>query len=378
MHVDEAAGRVLFTAGGRETGRDPYNRHIYSVGLDGSELKLLTPEDADHDPTSPLPATINPMMEMIIGYGAGADGVDPAGRWFVDVYGTVSEPPVSVLRDRDGKVLMTLETADVSDLRPTDIPAPEAFSVTALDGETPLYGVIYKPAGFDPSKSYPVIEVVYGGAQIAATPKSVRQGIFSTTAEPFAALGFVVVIVDGPGTPYRSHAFQRAVLGNIQSCGGLDDHKAAIETLAKTRPWMDLDRVGITGSSGGGYATVRALATYPEFYKVGVSSCGNHDQSGYIALWGETYHGPWSPELYADQANASVAANIVGDLLLIHGEMDDNVHPGHTIKVVNALIAANRDFDMLVIPNIGHGVMLHPYARRRSWDYFIDHLMERV
>ena len=216
--------------------------------------------------------------------------------------------------------------------------------------------------------------MIHSTAPVSAVPKAFRQGMIAFTAEQIAGLGYVVVLVDGPGTPLRSHAFEFRSYGRIESCGGLDDHVAAIKALAAERPWMDVSSgVAITGQSGGGYATVRAMATFPDFYTVGISLCGNHDQAAYLALWGDTFQGPHSEQLYAGQANHTVAANITGRLFLIHGEMDDNVHPAHTLKVVDALIAADKDFDLLIVPNATHAVGWHPYVQRRSWDFLLQH-----
>ena len=352
LHVDEARQQIVFTAAGREPGLDPYLCQVYRVAFDGSALTLLTPEPAHHDCHA-----------------------SPDGGCFVDNFSTVATKPCAVLRDRDGAVLMVLAQADADTGRPAALPLPEPFSVTAHDGHTALWGVLFKPVGFDAAERYPVIEVIYGAPQTAVVPKTWLPNIHSSYAEQLAALGFVVVMIDGPGTTYRSHAFQLQAHGRIEACGGLPDHVAAIRHLAQTRPWMDLDRVGISGGSGGGYATVRAMGTFPDFYKAGVALCGNHDQAGYMAMWGEYFHGPYSEALYAAQANTQVAANIRGALLLVHGEMDDNVHPAHTLRVVDALIRADRDFDMLIVPNAGHMLINLPYVRRRAYDHFVRHML---
>jgi dipeptidyl aminopeptidase/acylaminoacyl peptidase len=306
--------------------------------------------------------------------------LSPDGSHFVDNHSTVTSPPRSLLRDRDGAVLMTLEVADPGAVWPQALPLPEPFSLPALhpetlDGAGELWGVLYKPLDFDPTQHYPIIEVVYGAPQTAAAPKSWGNNLFANAAEQLATLGFVVVIVDGPGTPYRSRAFQLDAHGRIESCGGLPDHVNAIRQLAATRPWMDLDRVGIVGGSGGGYATVRAMGTFAGFYKVGVAMCGNHDQARYIATWGERYQGLYEPARYAAQNNATVAARITGDLLLMHGDLDNNVHPALTMQVVDALIQADRNFDLLIVPNAGHVLLLLPYVQRRMFDYFVERLM---
>lgn len=367
-HVDEAERRVTFAAQGREAGVDPYYGQLYSIGFDGSDLRRLTPEELNHSPPTAPPGPNGPAnpREAI---------VSPDGRWFVDSFGAVDRPAVSVLRDREGGLVMQLEQADGSDSWPEDMPLPEPVHVTALDGETELWGVLYRPAGFDPRQRYPVVEIVYGAPQIAVTPKTFRQSVKAPTAEMLAALGYVTIIIDGPGTPGRSRDFQFRSYGRTENCGGLDDHVAAIRHLAETRPWMDLSRgVGITGFSGGGYATVRAMSAFPDFYTVGVSICGNHDQEAYVAGWGEIFHGLHDPESYRAQANAGIASEIRGKLFLIHGEMDDNVHPSQTLRIADALIRADVDFDLLIVPNADHGVARHPYAARRTHDFFLRHL----
>lgn len=368
LHVDEGRQQILFAASGREPGVDPYFCAAYRVAFDGSGLKLLTPEPAHHE---------------FVRYDSVPGGpaiVSPDGSHFVDSHSTVTSPPRSVLRDREGAVLMTLEVADPGTAWPKALPLPEPFSVRALhpetlDGAGELWGVLYKPLEFDPLQRYPIVEVVYGAPQTAVAPKSWGNNLYANAAEQLATLGFVVVIVDGPGTPCRSRAFQLDAYGRIESCGSLPDHVNAIRQLAATRPWMDLERVGLVGGSGGGNATVRAMGTFPNFYKVGVAMCGNHDQAAYIAAWGERYQGLYDETLYATQANKTVAAQIVGDLLLIHGDLDNNVHPAQTMQVVDALIKADRNFDLLIVPNAGHMLILLPYVQRRLFDYFVERLM---
>lgn len=368
LHVDEARQQILFAASGRDAGIDPYLCAAYRVGFDGNGLWALTPEAAEHE---------------FVRYEAAPGGptiVSPDGLHFIDNHSTVTSPPTSLLRDRDGTVLMTLEVADPGTAWPAALPLPEPFSLTALNAETldgagELWGVLYKPLGFDPARHYPVIEVIYGAPQTVAAPKAWGQNPYANVAEQLAALGFVAVVVDGPGTPCRSRAFQLDAYGRIDSCGSLPDHVHAIRHLAATRPWLDLGRVGIVGGSGGGYATVRAMGSFPQFYKVGVAMCGNHDQAAYIAGWGERYQGLYDDALYAAQANTTVAAKIVGDLLLVHGDMDNNVHPAMTMQVVDALIRADRNFDLLIVPNAGHMLILLPYVQRRMFDYFVERLM---
>ena len=252
VHVDENERVAYFTAGGRETGRDPYYRHLYRIGLDGSHLQLLTPEDADH------------LITM-----------SPGGGVFVDTYSRVDMAPTSVLRTTDGKLVTTLEKADVEPLLATGWSWPERFTVKARDGVTNLYGVLHLPTNFDPDKTYPVIDSIYPGPQTCRVSKSFPSAdqdaalrYWFWDAEALAELGFIVFTIDGLGTPFRSKAFHDVSYGNLQDGGGLEDHIAGMRQLAERRPYMNLDRVGIFGGSSGGYATVRAILAYPDFYKV--------------------------------------------------------------------------------------------------------------
>lgn len=362
LHVDEADGRIVFTAGGREAGVDPYFNAAYSVAFDGTGLTLLTPEPAQHEFFAPAPGVVGPRS------------VSPDGRWLVDNHSTPDLLPRAVLRDRRGTFVMDLEQAEWPAAIGAAVPRHEAFSVTALDGHTRLWGALYRPGDFDPARRYPVIEVIYGAPQTAVVPKSWVPNRFGAVAEQLAVLGFVVVIVDGPGAPYRSHAFQLASYGRIESCGGLPDHVHTLRSLAVARPWMDLSRLGIVGASGGGYATARALADHADFYRAGVSMCGNHDQSDYVAMWGERYQGLFSDARYATQSSISVADRITAPLLLMHGDMDDNVHPSHTLRLADALMRAGRTFEMVLVPNAGHMLILLPWVQERIWQFFMDHL----
>lgn len=363
VHVDQKLGRVFFTAGGREPDRDPYYRHLYSIGIDGKALKLLTPEDADH----------------IV-------SVSPTGRYFVDTYSRIDKVPVSVLRGADGRLVRELQHGDIARLQAAGWRAPEPFKVKAGDGKTDLFGAIFRPSNFDPSRRYPVLDAIYPGPQSIRTRKSFPQQSWEKNEQAIAELGFIVVTLDGRGTPHRSRAFRELSFGNLGSAGGLDDHVVGLKQLAARYPYMDLDRVGIYGHSGGGYASTRALLKYPDFYKVAVSSSGNHDQRSYYAGWGERFEGYPVGSNFEGQANPALAANLKGKLLLVHGEMDDNVHPSGTMQMVDALIAANKDFDLLILPNRNHVMIdlgkgksaaqiFDPYFLRRRWDYFVQHLL---
>jgi dipeptidyl aminopeptidase/acylaminoacyl peptidase len=354
LYVDEAGRWVYFTAMGREKDEDPYLHHLYRAKLDGSNLELLTPEHASH-----------------------AIDFSPDGKYIVDSYSKVDQPTISVLRAADGRVVRELERADISALTSKGWKPAEAFSTKAADGTTDIYGLIYRPTNFDPAKKYPVLDSIYPGPHLYRTPK----GFAEAAADPFgyaqslAELGFVLVSVDGRGTPGRSKAFHDYSYGKLGSAGCLEDHVAAIRKLAETRSYMDLDRVGIYGHSGGGYASVRAMLAYPDFYKVAVASAGNQDQRGYIAAWGEKYQGPLVGDNYLEAANVTLAANLKGKLLLVWGEMDDNVPPALELQLVSALIKANRNFDMLTLPNRNHNFAADPYFIRRLWDYFVEHLL---
>ena len=364
--IDLEAEQIYFIAGGREA-TDPYFRHLYRVNLDGSSLTLLTPEPANH-------------------------GISWAesGEYFTDVYSTPSTAPIAVVRNKHGDRVMELATADISALEATGWVPPEQFAVKARDQQTDLYGLLYKPSNFDESASYPVLNYLYPGPQSG----SVGSRSFLSARrdkQALAELGFVVVEVDAMGTPGRSKSFHDAYYGNMGD-NGLPDQIATIRQLASTRPWMDIDRVGIWGHSGGGFASTAGLLRYPEFYKVAVSGAGNHDNRNYEDDWGEKWQGllevypesnigtastisTGSRTSYDNQANQLLAENLQGKLLLAHGLLDDNVPPTNTFLVVQALIEAEKDFDLLVFPEARHGFGNSRYFMKRRWDYFVEHLI---
>ncbi len=358
LHVDENRSMVYFTAGGREQGRDPYYRHLYRVDLDGTNLTPLTPEDADHN------------VQMA-----------PDGTAFVDTYSRVDLPPVTVLRDLNGNVTLTLETGDIKNLTEMGWKPPETFSIKALDGKTDLYGLLIKPTGFNASKKYPVVETVYPGPWIIVTAKSFP-GDMSWVNKIFwrgqalSELGFVVITMDGPGTPYRSKEFHDASYGHLGDAGGLPDHINALKLLAKDRPYLDLNRVGMFGHSAGGFMTAQAMLSYPDFYKVGVASSGDHDSRFYGAFWGEKYEGLEAN--YTEQITSRKAGNLTGDLLLITGDVDDNVNPCMTMQMVDAFIEADKPFDLLVMTNRNHDLSYDPYYLHRLFGYFMEHLQNNA
>ena len=346
--IDEEKGWIYFTAGCHEPEHDPYYRHLYRARLDGSEQQLLTPENGDHSIT-----------------------FSPSGNYFVDTYSRVDYPPTTNLRRSDGILVRIMEEADISSLEEMGWRAPLTFSVKARDNQTDLYGVIFRPSNFDSQKSYPVIDSIYPGPQHIRSPKTFAPD----AAQALAELGFIVVTLDGLGNMGRSKAHHDLSYEKFTEAGGLEDHVYGLRQLAERYPYMDLNRVGIYGHSGGGFASTKAILTYPEFYKVAVSSAGNHDQRGYVAMWGELYNGLPKDGNYEAQANPQLAKNLKGRLLLAAGDMDDNVHPALTMQVVDALIKAGKDFDMLFLPNRNHYFSIDAYFIRRLWDYFVRYLL---
>jgi dipeptidyl-peptidase 4 len=349
IKLDAPSRTLWFTASGREPGRDPYLLHLYSIKLDGTGLTLLTPEDAQH--------------QVMLGAG---------GEWVVDRMSRPDLTPVTVARSLDGKRVVPLERADLTRLLATGWRWPERFVAKAADGVTDIYGILFKPSHFDSTRRYPVIEEIYPGPQRINVQKAFTPG---SDDQAHAELGFISVRIDGRGTPLRSKAFHMHAYGHLENAGGLEDHVAALRQAASTRSWMDLDRVGIFGSSGGGFASVRALLAYPDFYKVGVSASGNHDLRGYLAGWSEIYQGyPAGPD-YLAPANWTLAKNLRGKLLLAYGELDDNVPPAQTLQLVDALTRANKEYDLLIATNGSHTMAGNMYYRRRRWDYFVRHLL---
>jgi dipeptidyl-peptidase 4 len=354
VHVDETHRMVYLVVSGLVRA-DPYRRLLVSVSLAGGDLTVLTDDNLDHAISAPA-----------------------HGRWFVDSASTVDTPPVTTVRGRDGSVLMELERADISRLIQAGWSPPERFRTLAGDGRTPVYGVLYKPYGFDSGERYPIIDHTYPGPSSGRVVPSFHPGRLGHDAEAVAALGFVVIAVDGRGTQGRDKAFFDHSYRNLGAAGALEDHVAALHQLAESRPWMDLEKIGIMGHSGGGFATARALLAYPETYKVGVAEAGNHDNRYYHAVWAEKYDGPFDPDDGARLSNTELAGNLTGKLLLIHGDMDDNVTPHLTMRLVDRLIAADKDFDLLIVPGAEHFFIGYEhYVTRRRWDYFVRHLMDR-
>lgn len=357
LKVDEQSRTIYFLAGGRERGRNPYFSHFYKVGFDGKNLQLLTPEDGNHSIT-----------------------LSPSGRYFVDSFSKQDTPPVIVLRDAEGKLISNLEKADISRLTAAGWKPPTPIVVKARDNQTDLYGVMYTPSNLDPNRKYPIINYIYPGPQGG----SVATWSFAHAVsdhQSLAELGFIVVAIEGTCNPLRSKKFHDACYGNMAD-NTLPDQITAMQQLARKYPFIDLNRTGIWGHSGGGFATAAAMFRYPDFFKVGISESGNHDSRNYEDDWGERYIGLLTPTAdgkssnYEAQANQIYAKNLKGKLLLAHGMMDDNVPPYNTLLVVDALVKANKDFDLIMFPQARHGFgSASLYMTRRRWDYFVRHLL---
>jgi dipeptidyl-peptidase-4 len=355
LHVDEKARTIYFLGVGKEPGRDPYFQHYYSIKFDGKDMKLLTPENADH--------AITP---------------SPDGRYFVDVYSTVTQPETAVVRDDTGKVVVDVAKQDITKLVAAGWIPPVPITVKSRDGKTDVYGFMFKPTSFDASTKYPIVNHVYPGPQTGSCGGrgfAAAHGDMQSLAE----LGFIVVCIDGMGTPWRSKAFHEAYYGDLGD-NTLPDQVSGMKDLAAKYPWIDLDKVGIYGHSGGGNATGAAMFHYPDFFKVGIAESGNHDQRDYEDDWAEKWAGlevknADGTSNYDSQANQNFVKNFKGKLLLAHGSMDNNVPMNNTLLVVEALIKANKDFDLLIIPNVAHGYgEATQYMTRRRWDYFVKNL----
>ncbi|WP_415287892.1 prolyl oligopeptidase family serine peptidase [Brevundimonas sp. S1H14] len=352
---DHKAKRILVVGSGREAGRDPYLRHLYSVPSTGGPPRLLTPEVMDHDVS-----------------------VSPDGRFFVDNMSTIDQPTRSVLRrSSDGRIVMELGRADISAYLAAGYRLPEPFQTVAADGVTPIYGALFKPADFDPAKRYPIIEDIYTGPHYVMTPKSFEAAMTGRNANSIAQLGVIAVTIDGRGTWGRSRAFQQVAYKNLHAVG-LEDHIAGIRAVAARNPWMDPERVGIYGFSAGGYDVVRAMTRHPEFYKVGVTASGNHDNRLDKATWNEQWMGSELGPLYDENSNITWAPKLKGRLLIAHGELDENVPPLASLRLVDALIKANKDFDFLMVPNADHFLDAVPYYQRRRWDFFVRELLHET
>lgn len=358
VKVDEKAGVIYFTANGRNEGENPYYEHLYRVNLDGSGLQQLTKGDYFHQVA-----------------------VDDDARFVVDNYSRVNTVPMAVLLDNKGNKVMDIQESDFSQLFANGYKFPELFTVKAADGVTDLYGVMYKPFDFDSTKVYPIVDYVYPGPQVEAVYYPFTR--MSVRTDRLAQAGFVVISVgQRGGHPSRSKWYHNYGYGNMRDYP-LADHKYAIEQLANRYPFIDIERVGIHGHSGGGFMSTAAICQYPDFFKAAVSCAGNHDNNIYNRWWSETHHGVKevvsekgdTTFVYNIATNPEIAKNLKGHLLLVHGDIDNNVHPGNTMRVVEALIRAGKRFDMLMLPKQRHSFgEMDEYFYWRMVDYFSEHL----
>lgn len=349
QHVDETNEVIYFSANGMKKGEDPYLIHYYKINFDGSNLVELTPEEGMHQ----------------CWYSSDY-------KYLVDVYSKVDQAPIAVLRDaKNGKIRMQLDKADISALLANGWKAPEVFSAKGRDGKTDMWGVIYRPSNFDPSKKYPVIEYIYSGPGDQYVPKTFSSYNWWMTS--LAELGFIVVQVDGMTTSFRSKEFEEVCYKNLKDAG-LPDHIAWIKAAAQKYPYMDIDRVGIFGCSAGGQESTGAVLFHPEFYKAAYSACGCHDNRMDKIWWNELWMGYPVDESYSVCSNVDNAHLLSRPLMLVVGELDDNVDPASTMQVANALIKANKDFELVVIPG-AHHTMGEDFGEHKRYDFFVRHLM---
>jgi dipeptidyl aminopeptidase/acylaminoacyl peptidase len=356
MKVDEKNRLIYFYAFGLQK-ENPYFEQLYKIGFDGKNMTLLTPGEGYH-----------------------LANFSPSGNYFIDSYSKPDVPPVSVLRNIDGKQIIELEKMDVSRLKAKGWKPPMPVTVKAHDGKSDLYGLLYTPTHLDASKKYPIIDYIYPGPQGGSMGGNWSFNASRGDNQSLAELGFVVVVLEGSSNPLRSKSFHDMYYPNMSE-NTLPDQVTGIRQLAAKYSYMDTTRIGIWGHSGGGFATACAMFRYPDFFKVGISESGNHDNRNYEDDWGERYIGLLSKgadgkDNYDAQANQTYAKNLQGKLMLAHGMMDNNVPPYNTMLVVEALEKANKDYDLVIFPNSAHGYGTYsPYMMRRRWDYFVKNLL---
>lgn len=357
LKVDASQRMIYFEAKGKEAGRNPYFAHFYSIDFSGNKLTLLTPNEGNH-----------------------AVSFSPDSKYFTDTYSQPDVPPVTELRDIKGKLIATLEKTEITRLKATGWNPTKPFTVKSADNKWDLYGLMFTPSNLNPTEKYPVIVYIYPGPQAG----SVGSWNFSAARgdnQALAELGFVVVALEGSCNPNRSKSFHDACYGDLAE-NTLSDQIAGLKQLSEKYKYLDLNRVGIWGHSGGGNATATAMFRYPDFFKVGISESGNHDSRNYEDDWGERYIGLETKNKdgvsnYENQANQLIAKNLKGKLMLVHGGMDDNVPPSNTLLVADALVKANKDFDLLIFPNARHGFGVDSYyMMRKRWDYFVQNLLQ--
>ena len=348
--MDEKQGTIYFSASGMNKGEDPYNVHYYRIGLDGKGLVCLTPEKGNHEAV-----------------------FSSDYNYLVDTWSTVSQAPTTILRDGiKGNVIDTIEVADISKLKAKGWKAPEVFVAKGRDGKTDLWGIIQYPTNFDPTRKYPVIEYIYAGPGSAYTPKTFTPYNWNMT--PLAELGFIVVQLDAMGTSWRGKAFEEVCYKNLKDAG-LPDRIAWIKAAALKHPCMDVENVGIFGASAGGQESTTAVLLHGDFYKAAYSSCGCHDNRMDKIWWNEQWMGYPVDSSYVESSNVYHASKLSRPLMLVVGEMDDNVDPASTYQLVNALVKAGKDFDLVVLPGVHH-TMGERYGEHKRFDFFVKHLLK--
>jgi len=363
LAIDEEERLIWTVTQGQCASGNPYHRHLQIASLDGGAGTVLTTEPADHVITNA-----------------------PDDAYFIDHFGTASTPSSVVLRDRMGKSVATLAEADATDLFARGYRPPDILPIAAED-DTPIWTAVFTPPDFDPTASYPILNLIYAWNQVTVVPHGflldtggpLDGGIEIAAENAFApaslaALGFVVVVIDARGTPFRDRAFYAAAFDDPKMALGIKDHRHVIESLAKTRPWMDLSRVGICGHSGGGHMTVKAMTEAPEFYHAGVASAGNHDMRLYHAAWAELYGA--TPNALFGASSLAEADQLKAPLLLAHGQLDENVHVDHTLRLAQTLVEAGKSFDLLMLPDQHHDFTLTPYFVKKQWDFLVRQLLD--
>jgi dipeptidyl aminopeptidase/acylaminoacyl peptidase len=348
-YVDPEKRQIWFSASGIYAEQDPYYIHQCRVDFDGENFVVLTSGNGTHE------------VEF-----------SPDRSFFIDTYSRVDMAPVVELRrGDDGKLIRVLQSASLESLVATGWQTPERFSAKGRDGVTDIYGVIYRPSNFDASKSYPILESIYAGPHGSHVPK--KFSVFRREQE-MAELGFVVVQIDGMGTSNRSKAFHDVCWKNLGD-SGFPDRMLWIKAVANKYPYMDLNRIGLYGGSAGGQSALRGLLVHGDFYKVAVADCGCHDNRMDKVWWNELWMGYPIDDHYSEQSNVTLAHQLSGKLMLVVGELDENVDPASTMQVVNALVKADKDFDLLILPGVGHGAAETPYGHRRRKDFLVRHLL---
>ncbi len=353
LHLDSNRKLLFFSASNRGLGETPYQKYPYCLNLESGDIECLQSQAGDHE-----------------------THFSPDGQHYIDVWTSYHREPIVSLYKTAGSKIREVVRCDATKLREAGYIEPTPFCVKAADGVTNIHGMLFLPKDYSDDQLYPVVEYCYGGNQKMLAPQTFMETLsrHAGYTQTLANLGFIAVIIDGRGTPLRGKAFHDHCYNNMGACAGMEDHEAAYPQLKTKYPGMDLNRVGVWGHSGGGFATYQFMVKLPHLYKVGVATAGNHSQEIYSASWSELFMEPFNKDLWKAQNAEFLADKLEGHLLLMHGDLDDNVHPASTMRIVNALINADKDFDLLILPNRHHDLHDHPYYRRKLIEYFVKHL----